>query len=63
MQDVPDPALGPEHPVLAAHRIDFSENSTRRCSWPCNVPRRAGDRVSAPEQQTRDAKGDIPQKE
>src|SRR5437868_1805381 len=55
--------LGRELPVLAAGRLDFPENSTRRCSWPCSVRRRAGDRVLGCQQQTRDAQGDIPQKE
>src|SRR2546423_14539645 len=59
---VPDP-LGPEHQVSEPDRLDFPENSTRRCSWLCCVQRRADDRVSRCQQQTRNAKGDIPQKE
>src|SRR5260370_6982929 len=55
MLDVPDPMLGPEHPVLGADPLDFPENSTRRCSWLYSVRRRAGDRVSGCEQQTPNA--------
>lgn len=57
------PTLGPDRPVLVADRPDFPENSTRHCSWLCSVRRRAGDRVLGCQEQTRDAQGDIPQKE
>jgi hypothetical protein len=40
MQDVPDRTLGP---VLAADRLDFTENSTKHCSLLCSVRRSAGD--------------------
>src|SRR5277367_3059387 len=58
-----DPTRGPEHSVLAVDRLDFPENSTRRCNWPCSGRRKAGDPVLRRLQQTRNAQGDIPQKQ